>query len=63
MPFEPTERFLSHEVNGPDVPEPVDEISFVSTNDTSQWSLNAIELLQLVGDALPKEVPTTAPAK
>ena len=52
--------FLSHEVNGPDVPEPVDEISFVSTNDTSQWSLNAIELLQLVGDALPKEVPTTA---
>jgi hypothetical protein len=55
------DRFGSRKVAGPDVPVSVDEIPFVSTNDTAQWSLNAIELLELVGDALPPQVPSTQP--
>jgi hypothetical protein len=46
-------RFDSHVVDGPIVAEPVDEISNVSTNSTSQWCLNAIELLQLVPGQIP----------
>jgi hypothetical protein len=42
------------ELSGPDVPEKVAEISSVSTNDTSQWCLNAILLLELVGDRVPE---------
>src|SRR5439155_21556151 len=58
----PRERFISTKLDGPDVPAPIDEVPFVSTNDTAQWSLNAIELLQLVGDALPEPTPTTRSA-
>jgi hypothetical protein len=29
----------------------------VSTNNTAQWCLNAIELLELVGDKLPENHP------
>ncbi len=47
-------RFASHRIDGPDTPEPVDEIRRLSTNDTSQWCLNAIELLQLIGGYLPE---------
>ena len=54
------ERFVAKRLDGPDVPVPVDESPEVSTNDTAQWSLNAIELLELVGDALPKDVPPPA---
>jgi hypothetical protein len=60
------ERWVSKRLEGPDVPVPVDEVPEVSTNDTAQWSLNAIELLELVGDALPMEVPpapTTRPTR
>jgi hypothetical protein len=45
--------FGSHRLTGPDVPTPMDEISGISTNATSQWCLNAIELLELVGDEVP----------
>jgi len=44
-------------IESPDVPHALDEIPFVSTNDTAQWSLNAIELLQLVGDSIPEKQP------
>ena len=37
--------------------QPVDEVKWVSTNNTAQWCLNAIELLQLVGDHLPEDNP------
>lgn len=48
---------VSVPVTGPDVPTPRDESPRTSTNDAAQWSLNAIELLELVGDALPAEFP------
>lgn len=37
--------------------EPVYEVPGVSTNNTAQWCLNAIELLELVGDDLPENHP------
>jgi hypothetical protein len=49
--------FEPRKVESPDVPRALDEIPFVSTNDTAQWSLNAIELLQLVGDSIPEKQP------
>jgi hypothetical protein len=45
--------FGSKRVAGPEVPAPIDEIRNISTNATSQWCLNAIELLELVGDQVP----------
>jgi len=35
--------------------EPVYEVEGVSTNNTAQWGLNAIQLLELVGDELPED--------
>jgi len=48
-----TDPFNSHKVDGPAVPSPIDEINNISTNSTSQWCLNAIELLQLAGNDAP----------
>jgi hypothetical protein len=55
--FGPGVSFDSHKVSGPAVPEVVDEIPNVSTNSTSQWCLNAIELLQMIGDQLAPNRP------
>lgn len=45
------------QINGPDVLNPVEEAPYVSTNETSQWSLNAIEILQMCSGKLPYNVP------
>ncbi|WP_295655560.1 hypothetical protein [uncultured Mucilaginibacter sp.] len=47
-------RFDSQPLNGPLVLKPLNEIRNVSTNSTSQWCLNAIELLELAGDKIPE---------
>ena len=39
----------------PHVLRNIDEIGNVSTNNTAQWCLNAIELLELIGKDLPKD--------
>lgn len=36
--------------------QPIYEVRVVSTNNTAQWCLNAIELLQLIGDQLPEDI-------
>jgi hypothetical protein len=41
-------------VAGPDVLNPVDEVPWVSTNETAQWGLAAIQNLALIGAALPR---------
>jgi hypothetical protein len=35
--------------------QPIYEVKGVSTNNTAQWCLNAIELLELIGDQLPED--------
>jgi hypothetical protein len=54
----PSQRFgtKTETITGPAVLQPVDEAPWVSTNDTAQWSLSAIENLQLVPDALPAAI-------
>lgn len=44
-------------VNAPSLLRPVYEVAGVSTNNTAQWCLNAIELLQLIGDKIPENHP------
>ncbi len=53
---------LSHtleKVEGPLVLNPLEDVPWISTNDTAQWSLAAIQNLALIGDHLPAEVPWT----
>ena len=47
-------RFDPQPLTGPQVIKPLQEIRTISTNSTSQWCLNAIELLQMVGDQMPE---------
>ena len=47
----------SQMINGPEVLNPVHEAAGVSTNNAAQDSLSMIEILALVGDALPNELP------
>ena len=49
--------FTMKKFNGIQSLQPLNEIKGVSTNNTAQWCLNAIELLQLVGDQLPENNP------
>ena len=49
--------FTMHKFNGIQSLQPVYEVRGVSTNNTAQWCLNAIELLQMVGDQLPADNP------
>jgi len=41
----------------PEILKPVYEVEGVSTNNTAQWCLNAIELLELIGDQIPEDHP------
>jgi hypothetical protein len=49
--------FDMQEFDGIQSLQPVYEVEGVSTNNTAQWCLNAIELLQLVGEHLPEDNP------
>jgi PcRGLX-like protein C-terminal alpha/alpha toroid domain/PcRGLX-like protein central beta sandwich domain/PcRGLX-like N-terminal RIFT barrel domain len=50
-------NFTMKKFNGIQSLQPIYEVSGVSTNNTAQWCLNAIELLQLVGDQIPENNP------
>ncbi len=47
--------FASKHVNTPAVFRAMREIPNISTNSTAQWCLNAIELLELIGQSMPTE--------
>lgn len=49
--------FEMRKYEGRNTLEPVYEVEGVSTNNTAQWSLNAIQLLELIGDELPEGHP------
>ena len=44
-------------VTGANALKPLEEVRGISTNNTAQWCLNAIQLLDMVGDQLPAEHP------
>lgn len=48
------DRWERTRIEGPHVPEPVDEAAFVSTNDAAQYGLAAIQNLALIGRYLPE---------
>ncbi len=50
-------QFNPKVVAGVDVLKPLEEVPNVSTNNTAQWCLNAIQLLELVGDQMPVQHP------
>ncbi len=50
---EPGNRFKTRKITGPETLRPMEVSPWTSTNETAQWSLNAIQLLQLVGDQIP----------
>lgn len=47
--------FATKQVNTPSILRPMREIPNVSTNNTAQWCLNAIELLEMIGEYMPTE--------
>jgi len=51
MPFTP------HLVQPPTVLKPLIEVRGANTNNTAQWCLNAIELLEMIGDKIPADHP------
>ncbi len=44
-------------VEGANALKPLEEVPGISTNNTAQWCLNAIQLLELVGDQMPEQHP------
>lgn len=40
-------------INGTNTVKPLQEVPLISTNSTAQWCLNAIQLLEMIGDKLP----------
>ncbi len=51
------DQFTPNLVTGSTVLKPLEEVKNISTNNTAQWCLNAIQLLEMVGDQLPAEHP------
>lgn len=49
--------FIMKKFEGIQSLQPVYEVDGISTNNTAQWCLNAIELLQLIGNYLPEDNP------
>ena len=50
-------QFTPIPVASSDALKPLVEVKGISTNNTAQWCLNAIQLLELVGDKLPEQHP------
>ncbi len=48
------ETLKTQRIEGPAVLNPIDETSWVSTNDSAQWGLAAIQCLALIGDHAPE---------
>jgi len=67
MFFEAESRWQTHfdrqKFEGIESLQPIYEIRGVSTNNTAQWCLNAIEILELIGDQLPEDNPRLKDAK
>mgnify|MGYP000849087463 FL=1 len=49
--------FQAQPVYEDEYPVPVDEIPYISTNAISQWTINVIMSLGLIGDCIPEDLP------
>ena len=56
------DTYATRRVEGAAALNPFDEAPRVSTNSTAQESLTAIEVLELCGDQLPREMPASRPS-
>jgi hypothetical protein len=52
--------FPVRKIEGPDYPTVVEEVPGASTNNTAQWCLNAMEMLEMIGTELPASDPRWA---
>ena len=50
-------QFTQRMVAGAEALKPLVEVENISTNNTAQWCLNAIQLLEMAGDKMPEEHP------
>jgi hypothetical protein len=50
-------QFNPRQLTGSQVLKPLVEVPGISTNNTAQWCLNAIQLLEMVGNKIPEEHP------
>jgi hypothetical protein len=48
-------QFDTRMINGAEALKPLEEVPSVTTNNTAQWALNAIQLLEMLGDNVPAE--------
>ena len=53
----PAKMFETRKISQPEVLNDLYEVPRISTNSTAQWCLNAIELLEMIGDEMPEEIP------
>jgi hypothetical protein len=47
--------FNPRTISGANAVKPLQEVPNISTNSTAQWCLNAIQLLELIGDKMPQQ--------
>ena len=53
----PELRFQTRRISGPATLRPMEVSPWTSTNETAQWSLNAIQVLELIGEQIPEDHP------
>lgn len=53
----PENRFRTKSIKGPETLRPMEVSPWTSTNETAQWCLNAIQVLELIGDQIPEDHP------
>lgn len=53
----PYNRFETIRITGPETLHPMEVSPWVSTNETAQWCLNTIQVLELIGDQIPERHP------
>src|SRR5699024_2713899 len=51
----PENRFKTVKITGPEALRPMEVSPWVSSNETAQWCLNAIQVLELIGDQIPED--------
>ncbi|MCW9705300.1 hypothetical protein [Fodinibius salsisoli] len=53
----PEQRFETINISGPEVLHPMEVSPWTSTNETAQWCLNAIQILELIENQMPEKHP------